>query len=163
MTAPITDYTTYDDVRAALGVSVDDVDDTTLALNLYAASLEADLEDIDVTLPGTYATTAAIVTPTDAQSRFLQSAKLFATFAVAKQLTSALPLFAPKQVSDGKSTMDRFANPYKDVVATVNQQYDRFKNRLTQTLAAIGTTTSAATPLNFFSVVSPSTDPVTGT
>ena len=42
MSRPITEYTTYDDVRAALGVSVDDLEDSTLALDLYADMLDVE-------------------------------------------------------------------------------------------------------------------------
>lgn len=50
----ITDYTTYDDVRAVLGVSTDELEDTTLALETYASALLLDLEDVDVALPAAY-------------------------------------------------------------------------------------------------------------
>ena len=160
--APITTYTTYADVRAALGVSDDDLEDTTLGLELYANYLEVELEDVNIDLPTTYATTEALGTPTAAEERFLKSCRLFATFAVARQLTSALPIFAAQQVSDGKASVQRFDTPYKDAIKSVNEQYDRLKNRLVQSLASIGTSTSAATAMTYVSVVSPAVDPVTG-
>jgi len=162
MTAPLTDYTTYNDIRAAIGVSLDDIDDATLGLGLYADYLETELEDINIDLPTTFATTKADPTPTAAESRFLQACRLFATYAIAKQLTSSLPIFAAKQMTDGKAAMTRFDNPYKEAIASVNQQYDKMRNRLTQALAAVGTSTETATSLVFVSVVSPSVDPVTG-
>lgn len=159
----ITTYTTYADIRAALGVSDEDLEDETLALSLYADSLTQDLEDIALTLPDTIATTKANVTPTDNEVRFLTAARLFATYAVAKQLTAALPLFAAQQVSDSKATVQRFDNPYRDTIKQVVDQYERTRNRLMASLTLIGTVTADATPRVYMGVSSPSSDPVTGT
>lgn len=160
-TPAITVYTTYADIRAALGVSTDDLEDTTLALPTYADLLDVELTDINSTLPDTYTTTIALPTPTTNEQRFLQAARLFATYALAKHLTSSLPLFAAKQVTDGKSANTRFDNPYRDTVKSINEQYDRFRNRLRDATAALGSTTTTATALTFMSVVAPDTDVIT--
>lgn len=41
------DYTTYDDIRAALGVSSTDLPDAALSLNLYELMLTQEFEAID--------------------------------------------------------------------------------------------------------------------
>jgi hypothetical protein len=84
------------------------------------------------------------------------------TFSVAKTLTAALPLFAAKQITDGKAQVSRFDNPYKDAIKSINEQYETLKARLIAALGAIGTTTTAATVRRYMAVVSPSVDPVTG-
>lgn len=158
----LVDYTTRDDVRAVLGVSSEDLEDTTLDLATYWNLLLADLESIDETLPATYDTTKAIVTPSAAEARFLRAAQVFATFSVAKQLTASLPLFALKQASDSKATGERFAEPYKETIAAVASQYDAARAALISALGAIGTT-ATTTARVWMSVVSPASDPVTGT
>ena len=158
----LTDYTSYADIRAALGVSDEDLEDTTLALPLYSDYLTQELEDIALTLPDTYATVKAGSTPSAAELRFLTACQLFATFAVAKQLTAALPLFAAKQVTDGKAAVQRFDNPYRDTVKNVAEQYDKQRTRLVAALAAIGTSGKSSVMQKYFSVVSPASDPVTG-
>ena len=158
----LTDYTTYSDIRAVLGVSEDDLTDATLALQTYDDYLTQELEDIDIDLPDTYATTLALSAPTSAETRFVKACSLFATFSVAKTLTAALPLFAAKQITDGKAQVSRFDNPYKDAIKSINEQYETLKARLIAALGAIGTTTTAATVRRYMSVVSPSVDPVTG-
>lgn len=159
----ITDYTSYDEIRAALGVSVDEIDDATLALALYADTLQVELEDVALTLPTVYTATKALPTPTDDEKRFLQSAHLFATYAVAKQLTTSLPLFGPEEITDGKAAVKRFADPFKKVTEAVGQEYARFRSRLVQTFAVVNSTTvNDAAPKTYFAVISPSTDPVTG-
>ena len=157
----VTDYTTYNEIRATLGVSDEDITDATLALTLYSDYLRGEHEDISLTLPSTYATVKALVTPDGAQTRFLAASRLFATFSVAKQLTAALPLFAAKQVTDGKAAVSRFDTSYKDVVKSVNEQYEKLRSRLVAALTALGTTTTDATAAVFFSTVAPSIDVIT--
>ncbi len=160
----ITDYTTYDDIRATLGVSAEELEDVTIALQLYLDMLTVELEDIDATLPATYATKDLLVSPTAPEVRFLAASRLFATYAVAKHLTGSLPLFSPKDVSDGKALTGRYSmDPYKPVISAVNQQYDRFQKRLQEAWATMNATTATvAAAKSYFSIVVPSTDPVTG-
>lgn len=159
----LTEYTTYDDIRAALGVSSDDLGDETLGLNLYENLLQGELEDVALTLPATYASTLAVASPTDVQTRFLQAASVFATFAVAKQLTTSLPMFAARQVTDSKAGVTRFDNPYVETIKAVSREYEKARARLAAALGAVGTTTTTATARVFMSVVSPTSDPVLGT
>ena len=156
----LTDYTTYADIRAALGVTEDDLEDSTLALTLYSDYLVQELEDVALTLPAKFAEVKAKGSPTEAETRFLSATRLFSTFAVAKQLTAALPLFAAKQLGDGKATVQRFESPYRDTIKTVNDQYGRTRNRLIAALEAITTTSGTTVARQYFAVVSPSTDPV---
>ena len=159
----LTDYTAYADIRAALGISDEDLDDATLALPLYGDYLTQELEDISLTLPETYSTIKANGTPSPAELRFLKTCNLFATFAVAKQLTAALPLFAAKQVTDGKAAVQRFDTPYRDTIKNVLEQYDKQRTRLIASLDSIGRSTKAAVTPVYFAAVSPAYDPVTGT
>ncbi len=159
----LTDYTTYNDLRAALGVSSTDLTDEVLSLNLYELILKQEFENIDLTLESTYITTEALTTPTAAEMRFLAATDLFATYAVAKHLTASLPMFSFKQLTDGKAQGTRFDNPYKDTVAYVKSQYDAAKSKLVEAFAAVGTTVTPTVTKSYFSIVSPSTDPVVGT
>ena len=72
MSFQITEFTSYADVRAALGVSEDDLEDETLELDLYADMLEVEFEDVSATFLTTYAAAQATDTPTEAQARFLK-------------------------------------------------------------------------------------------
>lgn len=156
----ITTYTTYNDIRAALGVSLDDIKDSVLSLDIYSDSLTQEFEEISLDLETTYTTKSALPTPTAAETRFITACNLFATYCVAKQLTAAMPLFAAKQLSDGKAQVSRFDNPYKDVVAQVLAQYEKARSRLLAAFEAITTTTTVSQSKSYFAVISPSTDPV---
>lgn len=162
MTTPITEFTTYDDVRAAIGVSSDDIADETLALDLYAEYLDVELEEVADGVSAMYATCRSADTPSDDQTAFLKATRLFAVFAVAKQLTASLPLFAAKQVSDSKATVQRFDNPYRDTIKNVGDQYSRMKTRLLRAFQGLSASSSTSTAKVYFAVVAPSTDPITG-
>lgn len=160
------DYISFDDVRAALGVSSDEITDTTLSLDLYAFNLVSELEGISLTLMTDYATQKETTPDTWSaiQTRFHQAVRMFSAYAVAKQATVSLPMFAPKEQTDGKASLVRFAqDPYKATIAQVSQQYDVTKARLE---AAYGAINSAGTPVAstrpYFVVSTPTYDPVLG-
>lgn len=158
------DYTTPSDIRAILGVTDEELEDSTLELDVYAISLEGELEDVSVNLPSQYATVSAIseASRTDAQRRFYQATRLFATYAVAQQLGSSLPMFGPKDISDGKATVSRFADsPYKQTLEEIKRQYKVTRRRLEDAFAAVNLSTASTKVFRtFLSVSSPSTDPV---
>lgn len=163
----LVDFTSFDDVRAALGVSEDELEDTTLSLDLYEFSLVEEMEGISLSLISSFTTVKVkpAANRSDDETRLLQSTQVFATYAVAKHLTSTLPLFSPKEISDGKASAVRYAqNPYKDVIAAVEARYERARVRVEAALAAV-TSQAAATigVRTFFTKATPSSDPVLGT
>lgn len=163
----IVDFTSFDDVRAALGVSQDEIKDATLSLDLYEFNLVSELEGISLDLIPTYMT--QVGDPQESwnaeQTRFYQSVRLFSTYAVAKQCTISVPMFSPKEQSDGKAALVRFAlDPYKSMIDGVVQQYDIFREKLESAYGAITTSGDPIfIPRTYFTVISPSSDPVTGT
>jgi hypothetical protein len=159
----ILDYTSYDEVRAALGVSDDELEDVTLALPIYEDRLLADLEDIGADLNALYLATKDVAEPAADQVRFLRSARLFANYALAKALTGTLPMFGPKSIEDGKARMERFADPYKETVRSINSEYEKWRARLQQAYSTLGQPSSGSTRRPYFAVVSPASDPITGT
>lgn len=158
----ILDYTTYDDIRAVLGVSTDELEDTTLDLEIYDSGLVLDLEDVDLGLSDAYLALPATRTAT--QDRFHRTVRMFAAYSVARQLTASLPMFGPKDISDGKATVTRFADsPYKETIKRVQAEFDRCRTRLEKAYAGLSSGAYTLTIPTFLSVASPSTDPVTNT
>jgi hypothetical protein len=160
------DFISFDDVRAALGVSSDEITDTTLSLDLYEFNLVSELESIGLTLIADYEAQKASApdTWTEEQTRFHQAVKLFSAYAVAKQATVALPMFSPKEQTDGKAALVRFAqNPYKDTIAAILQAYDVYRTKLEAAYGVIKMTgTPEASTRPYFIVATPAYDPVTG-
>lgn len=156
------DFTTYSEIRAALGVSDEELADATLALPIYEEHLRADLEDISLSLIDTYNAVRAEAVPSAAQSRFLAAVHLFSTYSVAKHLTNALPLFSPRSVEDGKARMERFNDPYKGVIEKIESEYGRWQSRLEAAFIALGQSATARTARVFMSVAGAASNPITG-
>ena len=162
----LVDYISFDDIRAALGVSKDEIDDATLSLDVYAFNHVSELEHVSPLILGVYAA-QLLVTPTlwtPIQTRFFQSFTLFSAYAVAKQATISLPLFSPKEQTDGKASMVRYAqDPYKATITRVLQQYDAFKAKLIEVFNALQNTSAPVVISRpYLSVGSPIYNPVTG-
>lgn len=158
----LTLYTTYADVRAALGVEDEELSDATLGLKLYSDSLDAELRDVGGTLVSTYATVSALASPSADQSWFLTCVRSFSTYAVARALLPALPSFSPQSIEDGKARVQRFDTPYREKSKAINEEYGRWQSRLEAAFTAIG---QAANPLparSYMLAVAPGTDPITG-
>lgn len=161
----ILDYTSYDEVRALLGVSSDELEDGTLALPVYATNLEAELRDIKVSLPTDYQSIHALTTRSAEQQWFYDIARFYAAHVVARQLCTSLPLFSPREISDGKANVVRFAqNPFQTTIDRIDDQYNVARRRLESAYAALPSASTATTTARrvFFSSASGATDPVTG-
>lgn len=161
----ITVYTTYADVRAALGVDSEELEDSTLALELYASGLEEDLYDVSASLVQTYQGIKEKdeAVRTGQESRAYNLTRLFATYSVAKQLGAALPMFSPRTISDGKASVTRFSGePYKDVLEGVEEKYDLYRGRLVRALEELTASVSPVIERTQIRVVTPAYDPVTG-
>lgn len=167
MAVALVDYTTYDDIRAALGVSEDELEDATLGLSLYSFSLSADIRSVSLTLAADYATVSAKDEPTRTENEqiLVECMSLFCTYSVAKHLLTSLPLFSPKEITDGKASAVRYStSPYKDTMARVEEMYGRYRDALATAYAAYNQSRAAdRTPRVYVSVARPSSDPVLGT
>lgn len=157
------DFTSYEAVRAALGVNIDEISDATLALDLYDLNLQVELDGISVGLTAVYLAAKANPTPTDAEKKLLRSASLFACYAVARHLAVSMPLFAAKDVSDGKATVGRWTdNAYRDVIKGIDASYLNYQKLVSTDYASLIQGSSVTSVRTFMVVSSPSYDPVTG-
>lgn len=160
----ILDYTTYDDIRAALGVSAEEVEDTTLHLDVYAYQLGMHFEEVSDSFKSLYDSILAINTPTADQKRFLAVAQLYSTFSVAYDILAALPMFAPKRVTDGKAETER-VDAYADTRAGVQATLAAVLKKLKTLTALVDATYTAPSPVVAIFAASTGTykDPVTST
>jgi hypothetical protein len=162
----LTDYTSYDSIRAVLGVPDDELEDETLALEVYSTYLLMELEGVNADLPSAYVTAATLSegARSAAQQRLYLMTRLFSTYAVANQLGSSLPMFGPKSTSDGKTVVTRFQDdPYMSTLERVKQEYDRLKPVVASALAQVNPAAAvAAVSRSLFAVSTPTFDPVTG-
>lgn len=159
------DYTTYQDVRAALGVNDVELTDETLGLALYSSNLAVELDDIGPTLADRYDEVRLLAeeTRTKVQQRLFDVTRVFAAYAVAKQCAGSLPMFGPKSISDSKTEVSRFTNdPYKATIKAINEAWSAYRSRTTSALADLSASSAGRTKLSVLRVSKSSVDPVTG-
>ena len=129
----ILDYTTYDDVRAVLGVSIDELPNSVVSLKVYENALllalteksgVVDPDTVDRDLAEHYTYLKALPSPTSDDLRNIALIEEYATYLVAATLCGALSMFAPKTQADGKATLTRFSSEdtYKRVCAAINSK-----------------------------------------
>lgn len=156
------DYTSNDEIRAALGVSEEELEDATLAKQLYAMQLGFELGDITPELEQTFMTIKVSASKTAEQRKLYDVVKVFSAYVVAKYLLVSLPLFAPKRITDGRSEVERFTDPFQDVRDGVAAGYLTLRNRVIDALAGVGIVVATASGRSYFATAGLATDPVTG-
>lgn len=161
MPTALTDFATYDEIRAVLGVSDEELEDGTLELPLYLKLLQMEFSDVSGTLESQYQNIKANTTPTAAEQKLLDVVSVFSAYAISKHLLTSMPLFAPKRITDGRADMDRFTDPFEGVRAGVNSTYQMLKTRISAALAEVGTTTQAVTARTYFAATGLAINPVT--
>ena len=163
----LVEFTTHDDIRAALGVSNDELEDSTISLSIYEFNLKKELRELSPVASSVYATAAALPEGgrTAEQTQYFESVRLFATYAVAKHLCSALPLFSPKEKSDGKASAARYStDPYKTTIASVSALYEEYRADALKSLEEVSPQGTAAPSIRtrpMFLAVGLKTNPVT--
>lgn len=111
----VTDYTTYNDIRAVLGISDEELEDETLALDVTSNRLDMLLGRVATGLPAAWSDAKAAVdagTPTTLQKRLVGCVQVWASYAVAGLMLTSMRMFAPKKLTDGKGEFDRFTDPW---------------------------------------------------
>ncbi|MCK5614390.1 hypothetical protein KAR91_71650 [Candidatus Pacearchaeota archaeon] len=112
-----------DEVRAVLGLNVDELSDDILNLTYLPAKVEIALNGIHDDLLDDFSSNVDIATT--------EAVGIFNIYFVASQLLSSIPGLMPKQVSDGKATIIRFASaPYEYIEANVYKGLSEAKANL---------------------------------
>lgn len=159
-------WTTYDAIRGVLGISNEELPDETLALPMYEVNLKEVFLDIASDFVTTVTAAKAAVTggtATAVQSRLTDLVELTAPYIVARQLCDALPNLAPRLISDGKASMNRHDQSYKDLVDSVKVSTASYLKKLSDFYAAeVKSSASATATVTLFSVSSPTVDVITG-
>jgi len=155
----LTDYVSFDSVRAALGVSEKEIPDEALNLDIYSLFVQSELDEISETLRSEF---EGITSPgsTDDEKATYDSVRVFSAYAVAYKVSDSLPNASPKTIVEGKASLSRHADsPYKSVIIEVRKSYIYWK-KILENLIDDTDLTSVVTTL--MSVSSPQSDPVTG-
>jgi hypothetical protein len=159
----IIDYASYDSIRAVLGVSQDEIEDSTIDLPLYEVLLSEDLRGMYSTLEADYHTVRAVATPSAAETRFVKILQTYAAYQVAYTLLGSVIMFAPKNISDGKASVERVDKPFAVLDANVSRTLSYVRDRLLDAYQAYNPIKVAPATVTRSMIVSTSlSDPVTG-
>lgn len=143
----LVEFTSFDEVRAALGVSDDEIEDSTLALPIYEFNLKQELRAVSAGILSSFATVSTISADSrsDLEAQLYEAVWLFSTYAVALHLTTSLPMFSPKEMTDSKASFVRYAQGnIESVVAGVRQQYEASRAILSAVLNDVVPTADAS-------------------
>lgn len=160
----LTEYTSYAEVRAVLGVSSYELSDSLLALPNYSRALQTKLYattgtfgSVTGSLIDIFDALSSEASPTADEENMLALIQQFSTYVVAEACLSGLSLAALKSESDGEAIQTRFSSEatFKDVAKSVRQQ---LTSLLAQIDSALGNT---ADVLPILSRVAPAIDVVT--
>lgn len=168
---PITTYTSYDAIRAILGVSPKEIKDETLATDLFVQQFLLEMSDVDggvgaVMAQYTTVAGAAANTRTADQQRLYDVVRMLAAYSVGRQLlTSGASLAVPQVITDGKASLTRFDTENFDKVRDgVVAAYGQLLRRLKAVLLVLVPTAQVPTSVTrtFITSTGLGTDPVTG-
>lgn len=128
----LTDYTTYDEVRATLGVSATELPDSVLSQEQWALLLNFNLEDVSTDLASTYTTISALPSNSrsTAQQRLYDLVRLFASYTTANTLLTSLSMFSVERLTDGRAEFQRVNDPYTDTREAVKAMLAAIRKKL---------------------------------
>ena len=164
----ITDYTTYDDIRAILGASLDEIPDSVISLRSNENALKIALLSItgqlsydteERTLEDYYEYIKSLSTPTVEQQKLAMLIENYAAYIVADVLAGSISTLLPKVQADGKSNLTRFSDQSTFISVQI-----RIKDSLGAILAAINSLFGVSTDISasFVKSIAPAVDKVTG-
>lgn len=169
----ISNYTTYDTIRALLGVNGRELKDATLALPIYETQFLLELSGVDGDAGEVmvqYDAAKALITSEPAgafsadQKRFYDLVNLLAAYSVARQLLGSDDNAIPLRITDGKAEVERRPDNTR-MREAVEGGWTRFMKRLRALLLVLVPTANVTLPAGrtFIASVGIATDPVTGT
>lgn len=165
----LTTYCELDEVRSTLGVNNVELSDTVLGLPVYEMGLVRELNKVSTSLNAAFsaAHSKSPAARTAQESGLHDAVRLFSVYAVAKQVGVSLANFAPKDVTDGKASIGRFAGtPFESVLGGIDELYSSLKVDMKAAYEAFAGATAggiaSTVPMAVFLASPRARDPVTG-
>ena len=159
----LTTVTSYAEVRAVLGVSDEELEDSTLGLSIYDTEVDIRVDQVSASAATVYATVSALPEGDRSadQERYYKVYRLLCSYLFAEALFKSMPMFSYKNVTDGKAEVSRFES-LETVERGIKAGVNTARLRLTELLAALGfgTTGVSRTPV-FLASTGLAVNPVT--
>lgn len=134
---PLTDFTSPDEVRAALGVSARELKDAALDSQIYLTELTEQLRELHPELIDSYTAAKAADPATADQKRFVELTQVYSTYVVAKHALGKIEMFAPRVIKDARAEMERAENPFDQLREDVKSMLGRLRTRLVAAHAVV--------------------------
>lgn len=161
----LTTFTSYDQIRAVLGLTQRELKDEVLILPMYSTIVEEAFFDLSDAILDNYSAVQALTNKNRMQWRFIRLANLYATYAVASAMCDNLSITAPMKITDGKAAVARFKfdpSVLDNIAAAYGGAREGLLSVYTKLFPSdIMNAGGTLTTLVFASAVGISTDPVT--
>lgn len=165
----ITSYTSYAEIRQVVGLSVKELPDAELAVEMYNNVLQLKLQEVvlPTAAPGPgpldsrFLAVAALAenARTTAEQKLYNLTRLYSTYVVAYEVSMSLSSRTPKTISDGKHTLVRFS-PESVYLTTAKNVAEQVKD-LRQKIEAIAEVTDEIVTLPLLTAIKPAFNVVT--
>lgn len=162
----VSDFTTYQDIRVALGVSTEEIEDSEIEIDSIRTELAEAYERLDAGMLGAVqGLPEDEETRTAAQLRFGRRARMFATYVVANYLLNSVEMFSFLKVADGRASAERAQKAFETLRLNIQAMLARVSASLLEAYAVLVPTAAVVTPtpLAFAGAVGVAVDPVTNT
>jgi len=138
----ITSYTSYAEIRQVVGLSVKELPDTELAVELYNNVLQLKLQEVVLPsatpgpgpLDARFLVIAALAenARTTAEQKLYNLTRLYSTYVVAYEVSMSLSTRTPKTIADGKHTLVRFSpeSVYQDTAKNISKQVEDLRQKI---------------------------------
>jgi hypothetical protein len=160
----LTEFTSYNEIRAALGVSEEEITDCDLESPTRLTLLEEALFDLSPNLLPAWQSLPDVADRSPAQSRFAKLLSLYATYVVASHLLVSVELFGYQKVADGRASTERSNKAFENLRANILGMVSRLGKKLLAALAEVdpGTLLEPAGDLDYIAATGLASDPVSG-
>lgn len=162
----LTDYTTFDEIRAILSVTDEELEDDHLALPLFMVEMDEKFRELSPDILPLYQTyhAAGASTLTADQLRFYNLTRMAAAYAVAIHLLDSYDMLAVQTVKDARAEFARFEKPFDRIGPAVRATWAKAKARLLAAYNLVAATpVGVSTPVRSFTTFAGiASDPVTG-
>lgn len=161
---PLSDYTDYGSIRAALGVTVKELPDAMLEAALYYNIVKQELTKVDDTLPALVLTLNEKVSPTSAEEALLSSVSVYSAYRVAVICSDVMVNLIPRSVTSSKNVVMQHTDkmPLEALKALNRGLQFALKTLQDAFVVYSGSTASAATPMTLGVAATADYDPVIG-
>lgn len=147
-----------------LGVGIKELKDAAVDLPIYLRSVKIFTDRLDARLwPYYLALPSDPTTYTSDQQNFSELFLAYIGWTTARQMSISLTQFSPREIGDGKATMQRQANSAMDVLANIDAQLGAVSQQLTDLIELLDPTAPAlVTTAYVVGIFDATGDPVTG-